>query len=162
MAKKSMAERSLERMIEQLELRGLSQGTQVMYSRIVRRFMKLVKDTPRAVRRQDVEKYLLDLARAGRSPETRNLYLAAIRYWLRSNVSRDVTEKIRMAKEPRTMKRVLSGTEIDQLLSSTQSLKYRAVFTVAYGAGLRIGEVCALHIDDIDSKRMLIRVRGGK
>ena len=39
---------------------------------------------------------------------------------------------------------------------------YRAMVMTAYGAGLRISEVCSLRVDDIDSKRMLIHVRNGK
>ncbi len=31
-----------------------------------------------------------------------------------------------------------------------------------YGAGLRVSEACALHIDDVDSKRMLLRVQRAK
>jgi len=40
--------------------------------------------------------------------------------------------------------------------------KYRAALGTAYGAGLRVSEVAALKIGDIDNKRMLIRVEQGK
>src|SRR6185437_4480329 len=40
--------------------------------------------------------------------------------------------------------------------------KYRAALGTAYGAGLRVSEVAALKIGDIDSTRMLIRVEQGK
>jgi integrase len=42
------------------------------------------------------------------------------------------------------------------LLAATKSPKYLAIFTVAYGAGLRVGEITALQVEDIDSKRMLL------
>ena len=40
--------------------------------------------------------------------------------------------------------------------------KYKAILGAAYGAGLRVSEVASLKVDDIDSKRMLIRVEQGK
>lgn len=37
----------------------------------------------------------------------------------------------------------------ERVLAATQSTKYRAIFMLAYGAGLRIGAVCALHVGDM-------------
>ena len=42
------------------------------------------------------------------------------------------------------------------------SLKYRAALMACYGAGLRVSEVVALKISDIDCPRKLIRVEQGK
>jgi len=49
-----------------------------------------------------------------------------------------------------------------RLLDAAPGLKYKAALSVAYGAGLRVSEVVALKISDIDSKRMVIRVEQGK
>lgn len=49
-----------------------------------------------------------------------------------------------------------------KLLDAVESIKHRAVIMTAYGAGLRISEVCSLQVHDIDSTRMMIRVRHGK
>ena len=57
---------------------------------------------------------------------------------------------------------VLSGKEVEQVLDALGSLRHRAVLSVAYGAGLRISEACALRINDIDSKRMQLHVPHGK
>ena len=57
---------------------------------------------------------------------------------------------------------VLSRQEVSRLLEATTSLKYKAAFSVAYGAGLRISEVTALKISDIDSQRMTLHVEQGK
>jgi integrase/recombinase XerD len=54
---------------------------------------------------------------------------------------------------------LLSGSEVSRLLAATTSLKYRAIFMLAYGAGLRVGEITGLQTSDIDSERMLLRVR---
>lgn len=55
-----------------------------------------------------------------------------------------------------------SRDEVARLLDATTYLKHQAALSVAYGAGLRVAEVAALKVTDIDSQRMLIRVERGK
>ena len=47
-------------------------------------------------------------------------------------------------------------------LDAAPGLKYKVALSVAYGAGLRVSEVVALKVSDIDSKRMVIRIEQGK
>ena len=74
----------------------------------------------------------------------------------------EVVACIPRAKIRRSVPTVLSGHDVERLLDAIQSPKYRAILMTAYGAGMRIGEVCALQVEDIDNQRMLIRVRDGK
>ena len=59
-----------------------------------------------------------------------------------------------------TYLKVLSPAEVGRLLDAAPGpgLKYKAALSIAYGAGLRAGEVMMLRVSDIDSKRRLIRV----
>ncbi len=57
---------------------------------------------------------------------------------------------------------MLSVEEVGRLLEMAPGPKHRAALGTAYGAGLRVSEVAALKVGDIDSKRMLIRVEQGK
>jgi integrase/recombinase XerD len=57
---------------------------------------------------------------------------------------------------------VLSRDEVVRLLNATTCLKHQAALSVAYGAGLRVAEVAALKVTDVDSERMLLRVERGK
>lgn len=57
---------------------------------------------------------------------------------------------------------MLSRDEVRRLLEATTSLKYKAAFSIAYGAGLRVSEVVNLKVGDIDSRRMCLRVEQGK
>jgi integrase len=52
--------------------------------------------------------------------------------------------------------------EVLAFFTSIKSAKYKAILAIAYGAGLRVSEVCALKPKDIDSRRMLIHVSRGK
>jgi site-specific recombinase XerD len=57
---------------------------------------------------------------------------------------------------------VLSIEEMTRFMAAAGNPKYRAAFSVAYGAGLRVSEVVSLKISDIDSQRMVLRVEQGK
>ena len=64
--------------------------------------------------------------------------------------------------EPRKIPVVLTPEEVVRFLEAAPGPKYKAAFGAAYGAGLRVSEVAALKVSDIDSRRMLIRVEQGK
>jgi integrase len=59
---------------------------------------------------------------------------------------------------------VLAREQVARLIEAAPGpgLKYKTALSIAYGAGLRGGEVVMLRVGDIDSKRMLIRVELGK
>lgn len=64
--------------------------------------------------------------------------------------------------QPRPLPVVLSADEVARLIAAAPNPKYQAALSVAYGAGLRASEVCALKVSDIDSERMTLRVEQGK
>jgi len=63
---------------------------------------------------------------------------------------------------PHQLPVVLSAIEVQEFFQHVCTIRYRAALMTAYGGGLRVSEVVALKVGDIDSKRMLIRVRQGK
>jgi site-specific recombinase XerD len=56
----------------------------------------------------------------------------------------------------------LSPEEVVRLLEAAPGPKYKAALSTAYGAGLRVSEVVALKVSDIDSTRMLLKIEQGK
>jgi integrase/recombinase XerD len=162
MLRPAYVKRCLQRLQQWMALRALAPNSVLAYVRYARRFLVHVDRPLAAVTRQDIEAYVHTLIAKGRSPRTRNVQLGAIRGLLLATGHRDRTAAIPRAKVPRIVPELLSGTEVQQLLAATTSSKYRAIFMLAYGAGLRIGEITALETTDIDSQRMLIHVRRGK
>jgi len=66
---------------------------------------------------------------------------------------------------PRKEKRlpsVLSVQEVQRILEAVENLKHRLLLMLIYSAGLRVGEVTRLKVEDINRDRMLIHVRGAK
>jgi len=66
---------------------------------------------------------------------------------------------------PRTASKlppVMSAQEIKKLIDSIKNIKHRTVVMLLYSTGMRLSEIAALKITDIDSKNMRIKVVQGK
>jgi site-specific recombinase XerD len=92
-----------------------------------------------------------------------NQTVCALRFFYGEVLDRpDVVERIRYARRERRLPVVLSVEETIALLGSIDHPRYRVLLTTIYATGLRLGEALALRAADIDSKRMVVRVRQGK
>jgi integrase/recombinase XerD len=153
-----------DRMAEDLKLSGLGEMTQRLYLRYVERFAAHYMRSPDQMGEREVREYLLHLIRVRKAKAaTLRLYIAALKFFYDRTLRRpEVMQYIAWPKADRPLPNILSGSEVERLLEHVVSIKYRALLATAYGAGLRISEACALQVTDIDSKRMLIHVRGGK
>lgn len=153
-----------ERMETDLKLRNLSPGTQERYLACVRKLAAYYMRSPAQLTEDEVRGYLLYLREEKKvGPSTQKVYVAAFKFLYGTTLNTpEVVRSLWAPKVPKKLPEVLSGTEVDSLLAAVRSLEYRAVLMTAYGAGLRISEACSLYPEDIDSRRMLIRVRHGK
>jgi integrase/recombinase XerD len=165
MSEPNDTQNALDRMKKYMVLRGLRPNTVYTFFRCARGFLKHAGKAPVEISTEDVEGFLIELARRGRSPRTRNVNLAAVRCLLSATLgtaSQAITDAIPNAKYPHRSPEILSGSEVARLFEATDSPKYRAIFMLAYGAGLRVSEITALRVCDIDSGRMMIHVPEGK
>jgi integrase/recombinase XerD len=153
-----------ERLELDLKLGGYSPHTCRIYLLYARLFAKYFKRSPEEMGADEIREYLLyviERRRASRS--TVRQIRAALSFLYAITLQRPVeVEHIPVMRRQRRLPQVLSGTEVEALFHAVASPKYRAILMAQYGGGLRIGEACRLQVEDIDSKRMLIRVRAGK
>ena len=151
-----------DRMAQDLKLRNLRQNTQQKYLGIAYNFIKYYRRPAEQLGEHEVRTYLLNrLDRLEAS--TVAVDHAALTFLYSITLDRpQVVVRIPSPKVPKPLPTVLAGTEVVDLLAAVDSLKHRTILTVAYGAGLRVFEACALQHRDIDSKRMVIKVRDGK
>ena len=153
-----------DKMREDLELRGRSPATIDTYLRCVRRFVEHVGRPPATLGAVEVRQFLLHLLRTSKAhPATINVYAAAIRFFYQVTLKRpDVVADVPRMKVPMRLPTFLSGTEVERLLAAIPTNKHRAMVMLAYGAGLRVGEIARLEIGDIDAKRMVLHIRTTK
>ena len=151
------------RMIEDMTIRKLASKTQHDYLQKVKNFAAYLGRSPDTASAEDVRRYQLHLTASGVGIPTINQTISTLRFFFKVTLGRpDHVERATFVREPRKLPVVLSPEEVARLLDAAPSLKYKAALSVAYGAGLRVSEVVALKIGDIDSKRMVIRVEQGK
>jgi integrase/recombinase XerD len=152
-----------QRMIEDMRLRKLAEKTQSGYIRWVREFTQFLGRAPNTATAEDLRRYQLHLSEHGTSRISLNAAVTALRFFCEVTLGRgELMAKMSHVRVARTLPVVLSPEEVERLLDAAAGLKYKAALSVAYGAGLRVSEVVALKVDDIDSQRMVIRVDQGK
>ncbi|MFN7673975.1 MAG: tyrosine-type recombinase/integrase [bacterium] len=152
-----------QRMIEDMTLRGFQDKTQRGYIRIVSAFAGFLGRSPETATSEDVRAYQIHLSQKGLPTPATNARIAALRFLFTMTLDRpDLSRKLVRVFQPRKLPSVLSPDEVGVLLAATTCLKHRAALSVAYGSGLRAGEVVALKVGHIDSQRMVIRVERGK
>src|SRR6476619_4166247 len=122
------------RMIEDMSVRGFSEKTRNDYIRNVRAFAAFVGRSPDTATAEDLRRFQHHQAQAGVRPPSINSAVAALRFFFTVTLDRpDLARRLTIVREPRRLP-----------------------------AGLRVSEVVALKVGDVDSERMLLRVEQGK
>src|SRR6202043_1807565 len=151
------------RMIEDMTIRKLSPKTQQGYIRTIKSLAAFLGRSPDTASFEDIRRFQLHVAASGVGAGALNRHVSALRFFFRVTLKRyAIVEYTHFIHESRKLPVVLSPEEVVRLLDAAPGLKYKAALSVAYGAGLRVSEVVALKVSDIDSKRMIIRVEQGK
>ncbi|MBV8289696.1 MAG: site-specific integrase [Hyphomicrobiales bacterium] len=151
------------RMIEDMTIRNLSPATQQSYLHAVSKFSRYFGRSPDRLGLEDVRAYQVHLASTGVAWASLNQAVCALRFFFGVTMGQaTLPERIAYARLPRRLPVVLSADEVVRFLEAVSSLKARVALTTAYAAGLRVSEVAAMKVSDIDSQRMVMRIERGK
>jgi integrase/recombinase XerD len=148
-----------QRMLEDMVARKLNPHTQRSHISSCKRFAGWLKRSPDTATPDEVRRFQLYLVESGASICNRNRIMTGVRFLFRVTLRRhDLAAEVWHIKEPQKLPPVLSPEEVKRILTLATSLKARAMLTLAYGCGLRAGEVARLRAGDIDSEQMIIRI----
>jgi integrase/recombinase XerD len=152
-----------QRMIEDMAVRNFGEKTRNDYIRHVKTFTAFLCRSPDTATAEDLRRFQLHQRRTGVRPPTMNGSVSALRFFFTVTLDRThMARYLTFVREPRKLPMVLSEEEIVRLLEAAPGPKHKAAFSATYGAGLRVSEVVALKVSDVDSKRMLLRIEQGK
>lgn len=155
----------LRKLSQDMKMRNFSHYTYDTYmgktKEIIKYFNKPLEEVTIEELRDFLYKYLLEERKL--ADRTINYYNSIIRFVYEVTLDILLNKKqIPMRKQKKTMYKVLTKEELSTFFNCVDNFKFKTIFMLVYGTGLRIGEVVNLRIEDIDSKTMRIFVRKGK
>ena len=153
-----------KKMIEDLQLRGYAERTQKSYTRSVKQLENYWHLPAEEISEQQVRDYFLYCKNdVGWSAATMRIAYSGIKFFYTTTLPMDwETIKLLKVKRLATPPTVLSIDEVRLILNTARTPQAKAFLTTVYSCGLRLAEALALEIQDIDSDRMVLRVRKGK
>lgn len=153
-----------QRMLEDMQVRNLAPKTQRTYVGRVAAFARHFGRSPELLGPEEIRAYQVYLVQEQHvSWSLFNQSVCALRFLYRTTLGKDwAVEHIPFPRQAQTLPVVLSLAEVAQFFQAIRSLKYRAILMTAYAAGLRVAEVTALRVPDLDSPRRVIHIRQGK
>jgi integrase/recombinase XerD len=153
-----------QRMIQDMRLRNLAHNTQEAYVRAVAKCARHFHKSPDLLDAEEVRSYLVYLVEEKHASADQYIQvLCALRFLFNVTLKRkEVLEGIPRPKKSQKLPQVLAMDEMARFLAAVRNPKHRALLMTIYAGGLRVSEAVHLRVTDIDSKRMLIRIRQGK
>jgi integrase/recombinase XerD len=153
-----------QRMIEDMQLRGLSKNTQKAYVLAVSQFADHFGRSPEQISEEELRRYFLYLKNEKRvSNSTCIVALCGIKFLYENTLQYEwPTLQLIGAPKAKTLPCVLSIEEVQAVLGHVRRQHYQACLNTIYACGLRISEGIGLQVDQIDSARMVLNVRQSK
>ena len=155
----------LEKMQEDMEMRGFSHHTKDNYIRKATETIEYFRKSMEQVTTKEIREYLMKYLRIERKLSERsvNYYNSIIRFIYDVVLDMPINQKqIPMYKKKRRLPKILSEEELNIFFDACENYMYKTIFMMIYGSGLRISEAVNIRIKDIDSENMRIFVRNGK
>jgi site-specific recombinase XerD len=153
-----------EKLIKEMTLRRFSPHTQRAYISSVAGLAQYYNKSPEHITKQMIQDYLVYLMQKRKLAwSSCNAIVCALRFFYIQTLGIDaIFLNIPPRKKVAQLPEILSTEEVELLLGALTNHKHRTVLMTTYAAGLRLNEIVNLKLTDIDSKRMMIRVRQGK
>jgi site-specific recombinase XerD len=146
-------------MIADMTARTLGPASQTSHLRACKRFAAWLGRSPETATPDDVRDFQQHLVETGTSICTRNQTMTGVKFLFRVTLRRhDLVAEVFSLKEPVKVPLVLSRNEVKRILLMAPSLKARVMLSLAYGCGMRAGEVVRLRVGDIDGEQKIIRI----
>ncbi|HEY5560613.1 MAG TPA: tyrosine-type recombinase/integrase [Clostridiaceae bacterium] len=151
-------------MEENIKLKGYSFKTKKSYIGQIKRFSSFINKNLDEISNEDVRKYILFLLeKEGISHSYVNQAISSIKFLCNEVLKQNIgIDSMARPKKENKLPNILSFQEVTKVLGVLKNEKHKTILYMIYSAGLRVGEVIKLKIEDIDSQRMLIHVVQGK
>lgn len=143
----------------ELKIKNYSPKTLKSYLYGLREYFSFKDNNFTELDQENIRNFLLHCQNKGISPQSRNLFLSAIKFYYRNVVKNSQKIEIQSAKKPKSLPTVLSRSEVTRILKSPKNAKHKLLLSLAYGAGLRVSEV---KVQDLDFEELTVHIKRAK
>lgn len=153
-----------QQMIDLMTVKNFSPSTCESYLFSMIALVKYFRRPPDELTQEDIQNYLIYLVKDRRlSPNSCRLYLQGILFFYRQVLGWPAIQiRVHYPKRPQRIPELLTQSEVKRILEVPDNLKHQTMLKTSYSTGVRISELLALKVSDIDSERMLLRIDQGK
>lgn len=153
-----------QKMINAMRQHGFSLRTHESYLAAVASFSRFYEGSPENADADDAVRYFEYLVRErDLSPSTCRVHWGALRFLYEKVLDRPtLMNKVVLPKRRQRLPGLLSVKDVRSLITATDNVKHRSLLCTCYGCGLRVSELVALRVKDIDGERRVLRVEQGK
>jgi integrase len=153
-----------QQMVKAMQMHGFSQRTHESYVAAVLGLAKFAGRSPDTLQPSDLHAYFEHLVVERRlAPASVRLAYHGIRFLYLEVLNWPAVDlEVVLPKRPQRIPALLTREEVAAILDACADARYRMMLTICYGCGLRLSEVLALRIADIDGERRLLRIEQGK
>ena len=155
-------QRQLERAERELRIRNYSRKTVESYLYGLKRYFDFIKSDFERADNEHIKNFLLSCEQNNSSPQSRNLFLNAIKFYYQKVVGGGEQITVASAKKNQRLPAVLSRDEIVSLIATTENTKHKLLLALAYGCGLCVSEVVNLRVKDINLEELIIHIKQAK
>lgn len=155
----------LEKLKEDMEMRGFSNYTKDSYYRKAKEIVNYFGRSMSQVTTEELREFLMKYLREEKkiSERSSNYYNSVIRFIYDVVLDKPINQKqIPMYKKKRRLPKILSDEELSIFFDACDNYMYKTIFMMIYGSGMRISEAVNIRVEDIDSKNMRLFIRNGK
>ncbi len=146
-------------------LRRYADNTRRVYISLFRDFANNHRDQdPESIDKSDITNWLNFIVKQRNASRSyQNQMINSIKFYYEHVLDRDrETYQLERPRKERKLPTVLTQDEVRRMLSTIKNRKHRCIIKLIYSAGLRMGELLDMKIEDIDSSNMMIKIRYGK
>ena len=150
-------------MLKELKKRNLTSKTKNLYFYLNKKFLEYSKKSPEEITVEDIKRYINHLKNEGKQNSTINTTINALKFFYQNVLKKHNLNTLYTSRK-KNIPKVFSRKEIYRLINSIKNQKHRLLIELAYGCGLKVGEIRRVKLQDIDlgKKKIFIRDKNSK
>jgi integrase/recombinase XerD len=152
---------NLQKLENELKLRGFSERTVKMYLFYNRKFLEFINKDSDQVTEEDIKLFIASKMNAGTSAKSIVLIKSALRFFYDEVLKKNIVT-FKSPKVSKKLPTVLTRDEVKRIIDLIENKKHKMIVMMLYSSGMRLSELTNLKVEDLELNEKIGWVRSGK